>query len=44
MAKSPKKKSPLQAASTRKLIASIKRDLRRMPLPLSEGKPKKGKG
>jgi hypothetical protein len=46
MAKTPKKKTPLQRVPTRKLVASIKRDLRKMtdskPAEMLE-KPKKGK-
>jgi hypothetical protein len=42
MTKPPK--SPLQRVPTRKLVASIKQDLRRIPLPLESGKQKKGKG
>ena len=37
-------KSPLQRVPTRKLVASIKRDLRSIPLPVVSDKPKKGKG
>jgi hypothetical protein len=44
MAEPRKPKSPLQRVSTRKLIASIKRDLRRIPLPKPELKSKKVKG
>jgi hypothetical protein len=43
MAKPQKPKSPLQRVPTRKLIAAIKQDLRRIPLPKDESKPKKGK-
>jgi hypothetical protein len=44
MATPRKIKSPLQQVPTRKLVASIKRDLRRIPLPVESDKPKKGKG
>jgi len=39
-----KTKSPLQAVPTRKLVASIKQELRRIPLPIQSDKPKKGNG
>jgi len=43
MPKPPQKKSPLQRVPTRKLVASIKRDLRRIPLAEPVEKPKKEK-
>jgi hypothetical protein len=39
-----KTKSPLAKVPTRKLLASIKQDLRRIPLPVLSDKPKKAKG
>jgi hypothetical protein len=43
MAKPRKEKSPLQRVPTRKLVASIKRDLRTMLRPEEGQKTKKGK-
>jgi hypothetical protein len=43
MAEPRKPKSPIQRVPTRKLVASIKRDLRRMTPAESTQKPKKGK-
>jgi hypothetical protein len=44
MATPRKTTSPLAKVPTRKLIASIKQDLRRIPLASAPDKPKKGKG